>query len=83
MFLFGLGRGIYAFPFLLVHQYFSRPEDARALNVWVGLSLIGHIWAYLISDWMTVTLQLNWYIPYLVFGTIYLVTGIFTFIFVD
>ena len=48
---FGLGRGIYAFPYLLLAPIFNKPEDVCAVNVWFGLLNVGDLYAYLLYIW--------------------------------
>lgn len=39
--LFGLSRGIFSFPYLLLSQTFESPEDVTAVNIWLALMNLG------------------------------------------
>ena len=49
LFLQGLGRGVFVFPLLLLHQTFNRPNDVTAVNIWIALTVLGGVYGYLIG----------------------------------
>lgn len=42
--LFGTGRGIYSFPYLILVRTFNQPSDAYAVLIWLALSQGGNTW---------------------------------------
>ena len=83
MLLFGLGRGVFAFPFLLLSQYFNKADDSRALNIWMGLGMLGQILASFIGDFMTIRLGWNWLISLEFVTLLYLLTGLLVYRYID
>ena len=60
MFGSGLGRGVYSFLYLLLSQFFNRPEDVCAVNVWFGLGYCGNIYSFLMYIWFTTSYNMHW-----------------------
>ena len=83
MLLFGLGRGIFAFPFLLLSQYADRVEDARALNMWICLGILGQAIGYFLGFVMTIYLEWNWQVSLQIINFIYLLTGVLVHFMID
>ena len=52
MFVFGIGRGIFAFPYLILVRTFNRPSDAFLILLWLALSLGGNNWGILLQTVM-------------------------------
>ena len=60
MLIFGLGRGVYAFPYLLLSPIFNKPEDVRAVNIWYGLGSFGTNYAFLMYIWFKDFFNMHW-----------------------
>ena len=83
MLCFGLGRGIYIFPLILLSQYFNRTEDSQALNIWIGLGIAGNILAFYLGELINNCLHWNWIISILSFSGLYLLSGFLVHAFID
>ena len=77
---FGFGRGIFVFPYLVLVQTFNQPSDAFAVQLWLALSMAGNNWGILLETIMEDTLKWSWYAALTVFSLINLLTAIFAFI---
>ena len=82
MFIFGLGRGTVAFPYLILVRTFNRSSDAFAVVLWMTASLAGNNWGILLGTIMEDTLGLSWYASISAFSVLYLVTAILTYVLV-
>ena len=60
MLVFGLGRGVFAFPYLLLSPIFNRPEDICAVNAWYGLGSFGTSYSFLLYIWFKDSFDLHW-----------------------
>lgn len=50
--IFGLGRGVSLFPYLLLLNHFSSIEDRKYVNMWFGVAELGNIVAYLLVTFL-------------------------------
>ena len=82
MFGFGLGRGVYSFPYLLLSQFFNQPEDICAVNVWFGLGNGGNLYAFLMYIWFTTSYGMHWTVIIIIVAIIYFCLTFLTYKFV-
>ena len=73
MIIFGLARGVGLFPYLLLYEHFSRPEDSSALNIWFGGLNFGPFYGYTLQYLFLDKWELHWAVGFL------LQTGLFLF----
>ena len=43
---FGVGRGIYSFPYLILCRTFNQASDRSSINIWIALSMGGNFWGF-------------------------------------
>ena len=82
MLVFGLGRGIYSFPFLLLSPIFNQPEDVSAVNIWYGVGSFGTNYAFLMYIWFKDSFNMHWTIIILITAFINMFFSSLTFKFV-
>ena len=83
MTIFGAGRGIYSFPYLILIRTFNQPSDKSCINIWVAFSMGGNLWGFYLETWMLDTLKLHWTLSLSIFSFIYFATSLITFIVVE
>ena len=76
MLVFGIGRGIFAFPYLVLARTFNRPSDAFIVLVWLALGLGGNNWGILLETIMEDTLRWSWHAALTAFSLLNLLTAL-------
>ena len=76
MFMFGIGRGVFTFPYIVLARTFDRPSDAFAVVLWLTLGLVGNNWGVFLETLMEDTLQWSWYAALSVFSLVKLLAAI-------
>lgn len=80
--IFGLGRGVFAFPYLLLLPIFNNPEDLVSINVWMALANLGQAFGTLIGSLVVNILHWKWVYGMLIYSFLYLITGILTYVYI-
>ena len=74
--IFGIGRGVFAFPYLTIIRIFNKPEHESLVNIWIALSMGGNAWGFLLETGFEDLLKLDWYISLSIFSALYFITAI-------
>ena len=80
MLVFGVGRGIFTFPYLILVRTFNRPSDAFAVLLWMAMGMAGNNWGILFQTLMEDALQWPWYATISVFSVANLFLAIVAYI---
>ena len=80
MFVFGIGRGIFAFPYLIFVRTFNQPSDALLILFWLALGMFGNNWGIFLVTLMENTLGLSWYAALSIFSFISLLTALLAYL---
>lgn len=83
MFIFGAGRGIYSFPYLILCRTFNQSSDFSALNVWIAISMGGNLWGFYLETFFLDNLQWPWPLGISVFSFIYFFLSLITYAVVE
>ena len=78
-FVFGMGRSIFTFPYLVLIRTFNQPSDTFILLLWLALGMTGNNWGIFFETLMEDTLQWPWYAALTIFSLINLLTAIIAF----
>ena len=82
MMLFGLGRGIFIFPYLLLYELFQAKSDGTAVNIWYGLTSLGNVLGFMFVSWLLNHRGFLWTSSLLILASIYLISALLTYIIV-
>ena len=82
MFVFGIGRGTFSFPYLILVRTFDRPSDAFAIVLWLTLGVVGNNWGIFLQAFMEDTLKWPWHVALFVFSVVAFLTAALTFVLV-
>ena len=80
MFGFGIGRGIFTFPYLALIRTFNRPSDTFLVLLWLTLGIGGNNWGILLQTLMEDTLQWPWYAALTAFSLVHLLTAVIAYV---
>ena len=70
MFVFGIGRGIFAFPYLIFVRTFNQPSDALLILFWLALGMFGNNWGIFLVTLMENNFGWSWYFALSIFSFI-------------
>ena len=66
--MFGVGRGTFTFPYLILVRTFNHPSDAFAVIFWMAMGIAGNNWGILLQTLMEDALQWPWHAAITVFS---------------
>ena len=80
--LFGLGRGILSFSYLILIRTFNQPSDRSSVNIYLALSRGGNIYGFYLETLFLDNLNLHWTLGLTIFALIYLFISFLMFVIV-
>ena len=67
---FGIGRSVFSFPYLVLLRTFNRSSDAFIVLLWGALGMAGNNWGILLETLIEDTLNCPWFAALTIFSLI-------------